>query len=102
MRNDTSDLGDCGTPTPPGPDRTTDDRWRIVQQAIDALAPVVAGDGGAVSLVAVEGDRVTVRLGGTCGACELASLTLLGLRQRLVPQLGRAIRVVPEGVPTDA
>ena len=102
MRDETLALGDGGDPASPAAGPTVEDRRRIVQEAIDALAPVVAGDGGMLSLVAVEGDQVIVRLAGTCGACELASLTLLGLRARLVPQLGRAIRVVPEGTPISA
>ncbi len=101
MHNETAPLRNGVDPAPPPAGPTIEERRRIVQEAIDALAPVVAGDGGMLSLVAVDGDQVTVRLAGTCGACELASLTLLGLRARLVPQLGRAVRVVPEGTPID-
>ena len=82
---------------------TTDaQRMAVVQQAIDALQPVFARDGGDVTLVGVAGDLVTVRLSGTCVGCELASLTLLGLRQRLVGALGRGVRVVPVGRSGDA
>ena len=48
-----------------------------------------------VPLVEIVGDIVRVRLSGTCAGCELSSLTLLGLRHKLVPHFGRSVRVVP-------
>ena len=81
---------DTGAPT------TNVERIRVVQKAIDELQPVFGRDGGDVSLVDVAGDLVTVRLAGACADCQLSSLTLQALRQRLVPSLGRSVRVVPE------
>ena len=72
------------------------ERILTVQKAIDDLRPMFMRDGGDVKLVDVVGDLVTVRLTGTCARCELSTATLQGLREYLVPSLGRSVRVVPE------
>lgn len=72
------------------------ERILIVQKAIDELRPVFIHDGGDLKLVDVAGNIVTVRLFGTCANCEMSSATLHGLREKLVPSLGRSVRVVPE------
>ena len=74
------------------------ERILIVQKAIDEMRPVFLHDGGDVTLVDVSGDIVTVRLSGTCADCEMSIMTLHGLRDRLVPSLGRSVRVVPDTV----
>jgi NifU-like protein len=72
------------------------ERILIVQKAIDELRPVFVHDGGDLKLVDVSDDLVTVKLYGTCANCEMSSATLHGLREKLVPVLGRSVRVVPE------
>jgi NifU-like protein len=72
------------------------ERILIVQKAIDELRPVFIHDGGDLKLVDVAGDIVTVKLSGTCANCEMSSATLHGLREKLVPSLGRSVRVLPE------
>lgn len=72
------------------------ERVLVVQKAIDELRPVFLHDGGDLKLVDVDGDLVTVKLYGTCANCEMSSATLHGLREKLVPTLGRSVRVVPE------
>jgi NifU-like protein len=72
------------------------ERILIVQKAIDELRPVFIHDGGDLKLVDVADDIVTVKLSGTCANCEMSSATLHGLREKLVPSLGRSVRVVPE------
>jgi len=46
---------------------------RVIEEKIN---PAVASHGGWVSLVAVEGDSVFVRLGGGCQGCGMVSVTL--------------------------
>jgi len=72
------------------------ERILVVQKAIDELRPVFIHDGGDLKLVDVAGDLVTVKLYGTCANCEMSSATLHGLREKLVPALGRSVRVIPE------
>jgi len=88
------------TPTEKADDRAVAlslvERILIVQKAIDELRPVFIHDGGDLKLVDVADDVVTVKLFGTCANCEMSSATLHGLREKLVPSLGRSVRVVPE------
>ena len=43
----------------------------------------------------VEGDKVMIRLSGSCVGCQAASVTIEGVQQRLTEKLGRPLRVVP-------
>ncbi len=40
------------------------------------IKPVLQRDGGNIELLDVEGNRVMVRLGGTCAGCSKSRLTL--------------------------
>ena len=43
---------------------------------LDALRPMLQGDGGDLEFVKMEGKTVTVKLMGHCGSCPYAMLTL--------------------------
>ncbi len=66
-----------------------------IKQAIDELRPHLRADGGDCELVGVEGNLVTVRLLGACIGCQLSSLTLNGLQERLIRKLGVPLRIAP-------
>ncbi len=72
-------------------------RIRLIEQAFEELRPSLKADGGDCELVAVEGASVFVRLKGACVGCQLASVTLGGIRQRLSAELGMPLRVIPVG-----
>jgi NifU-like protein len=85
-------------PTPaPRPARRLDaPEWiAAIESALAALRPRLKADGGDCQLVDVVGDVVRVRLTGACVGCQLASMTVLGLRMRLVEALGFPVKVVP-------
>ena len=67
----------------------------LVQSAIDDLRHHLQRDGGDIELIGVDGDMVTVNLKGTCVGCVLASVTLAGIRKRLIDLVGRPLRVLP-------
>jgi len=67
----------------------------VVEEAIAGLRQHLSRDGGDIEFVAVDGDMVIVDLKGGCAGCVLSSLTLAGLRQRLIEATGRPLRVVP-------
>jgi Fe-S cluster biogenesis protein NfuA len=46
-------------------------------------------------LVAIEGNKVMVKLTGACVFCKLASMTLEGIQSRIVERLGELVRLVP-------
>ncbi len=47
-----------------------------VRDALELIRPAIQMDGGDIELVGVQGQTVTVRLSGTCGACPISPVTL--------------------------
>ncbi len=73
----------------------SDPRFEVISSIIDEVRPSVRQDGGDLELVAIEGDRVKVRLTGQCLTCSLAGQTLGGIRRRLMQALGAPVMVIP-------
>lgn len=67
----------------------------LIQSAIEEIRPHLQRDGGDIELVDVDGDTVMVNLHGTCVGCQMSSITLAGVQERLMDLLGRPLRVVP-------
>jgi NifU-like protein len=74
---------------------TTLQRIRLIEQSIEELRPVFRRDGGDCELVDVEEDRVFVRFSGACLGCQMESVTLQGVQERLMERLGQPLRVIP-------
>ncbi len=70
-------------------------RIRRIETVIESLRPRLQMDGGDVELVDVVGDTVYVTMTGACSGCQMASMTLGGIQQRLVEELGQFLRVMP-------
>ena len=68
---------------------------RVIEAAIEELRPFLRADGGDCELVDVDGDRVLVRLSGACVGCQMASVTVGGIQERLIAKLGHPLRVIP-------
>lgn len=82
--------------TPAGAPRMTNlQRMRLIEEAIQELRPYLQRDGGDCELVDVEGDRVMIRLSGSCVGCQMASVTVHGVQDRLIEKLGQPLRVIP-------
>ncbi len=71
------------------------ERVPAIEAALAALRPRLQADGGDCRLVDVVDDVVRVRLTGACVGCQLSTITVLGVRMRLIEALGRPIKVVP-------
>lgn len=71
------------------------ERERLIAATIAEMRPFIRADGGDLELVAVRGQRVEVRLTGTCLSCALAGQTLGGIRRRLMGVLDIPVMVVP-------
>lgn len=84
-------------PAPVRPKRNLDTPEFVaaIEAALEDLRPRLAADGGDCRLVGVEGDMVRVRMSGACVGCQLASMTVAGVRMRLIEKLGFPVRVVP-------
>ncbi|MDR3493564.1 MAG: Fe-S cluster assembly protein NifU [Ancalomicrobiaceae bacterium] len=68
---------------------------RLIEEALHEIRPFLKRDGGDCQLVDVEGDMVEVKLSGACVGCQMASLTVNGVREKLIAKLGMPLRVVP-------
>lgn len=67
----------------------------LVRSAIEELRSHLQRDGGDIELIEVDGDTVIVDLKGACVGCILSSVTLAGIRKRLIDLVGRPLRVLP-------
>lgn len=79
----------------PGVARSTVQEAILIARLLERARPRVKADGGDVELVDYADGTVFVRLAGVCAGCSAASLTLGGLRQKIVQALGHPVRVVP-------
>lgn len=70
-------------------------RIRRIETVLESLRPQLRADGGDVELVEVDGNVVYVNMTGACSGCQMAAMTLGGIQQRLLEDLGEFIRVVP-------
>jgi NifU-like protein len=70
-------------------------RIKKIEKVIESIRPQLQADRGDVELVDVDGDIVYVYLTGACSGCQMATLTLGGIQQRLMEELGEFIRLVP-------
>lgn len=74
-----------------------------VLNALDEIRPFLASDGGDISLVSIEDDRlVKVQLHGACAACSVNQMTLkTGVEMTIkkhAPQIEAVISVEPSSI----
>jgi NifU-like protein len=64
--------------TPVKPKRLTNiEKIKLIQETLDReIKPALKQDGGDIQLVDVNGDRVLVKLTGTCASCAMSQITL--------------------------
>lgn len=70
-------------------------RRPLIEAALEAIRPNLRRDGGDCQLVRMEADAVYIRLSGACVGCQLASVTVNGVRQKLIEAVGMPLRVIP-------
>ncbi|MCC3246366.1 Fe-S cluster assembly protein NifU [Methylocystis sp. WRRC1] len=68
---------------------------RLIEEAIEELRPYLQKDGGDCELIDVDGSNVLVTLSGACMGCQMSSVTVSGIQERLIAKLGMPIRVIP-------
>ena len=84
--------------TAPEPARrklTNLERIRRIETVIESIRPNLKRDHGDVELVDVDGKNVYVNMKGACVGCQMASVTLEGIQERIVEDLGEFVRVLP-------
>ena len=77
------------------PENPDEVRYKAVAQAIAELRPYLQRDGGDCHLVGVEGNIVKIKMAGACVGCQLASVTIHGIQEKLIAKLGMPLRIVP-------
>lgn len=70
-------------------------RVRRIETAIESIRPQLQMDKGDVELVDITDDAVFVNMVGACSGCQMAALTLNGIQQRIMEELGQFIKVLP-------
>jgi len=81
----------------PKPKLNTLQKIKLVEEIIEEVRPSLQRDGGDCELVDVDGDKVMLKLTGACVNCQLASMTVSGVQERLVQRSGLPLRVIPVG-----
>lgn len=81
---------------------TTLQRIRRIETVLESIRPTLQRDKGDVELIDVEGKNIYVKLTGACMGCQMASMTVGGIQQRLIEELGEFVKVVPVGSQTPA
>jgi len=66
-----------------------------IAAGLEEMRPRLQRDGGDCELVGIEDGVVRVRLTGACVGCQLASMTIVGVRMKLTEKLGFLVRVIP-------
>jgi NifU-like protein len=86
------------SPLPPASATMTNlQKIRLIEETIEELRPILRKDGGDCELVDVDNANILVRLSGACVGCQMASITVSGIQERLVAKLGIPVRVIPVG-----
>ena len=74
---------------------TSVQRIRRIEAVIESIRPNLRMDGGDAELVEVDGNTIYIKMIGACSGCGMASMTIGGIQQRLMEELGEFIKVVP-------
>jgi len=74
---------------------TTLQKIKLIEQAIEELRPFLKQDGGDCELVDVEDNKVYVKLSGACVGCQMSSVTINGVQEKLIEKIGTPLRVIP-------
>ncbi|PPD44316.1 MAG: Fe-S cluster assembly protein NifU [Methylocystis sp.] len=91
----TSPLTPASPLPPPSAGMTNLKKMRLIEEAIEEIRPYLKKDGGDCELIDVDGSNVMVSLTGACTGCQMASVTVSGIQERLIAKLGVPVRVIP-------
>jgi NifU-like protein len=59
------------------------------------VRPQLQRDHGDIELVDVDGKTIYVNMTGACAGCQMEALTLQGIQQKLMEDLGEFVKIVP-------
>ncbi|MBB1486503.1 Fe-S cluster assembly protein NifU [Oceanospirillum sediminis] len=70
-------------------------RMRRIEAVIERVRPQLQRDHGDVELIDIDGSNIHIRLTGACTNCQLASMTLSGIQQQMMEELGEFVKLIP-------
>ncbi len=70
-------------------------RIKRIEMILDSIRPQLQRDHGDIELVDVDGKTIYVNMIGACSGCQMEAMTLQGIQQRLMEDLGEFVKVVP-------
>ncbi|MFD2113182.1 Fe-S cluster assembly protein NifU [Thiorhodococcus fuscus] len=70
-------------------------RIRRIETVLESIRPTLQRDHGDVELVDIDGKNVYVNMKGACSGCQMAAVTLEGIQERIIDELGEFVRVLP-------
>jgi NifU-like protein len=85
----------AATAIPASSGMTNLQRIRRIEMVLESIRPTLQADKGDVELIEVDGNTVYVKMTGACSGCQQASMTIGGIQQRLMEDMGEFIKVVP-------
>jgi NifU-like protein len=71
-------------------------RIKRIEMVIDAIRPQLQMDKGDAELIDVIGNTVYLKMTGACSGCQMATMTLNGIQQRIIEDLGEFMKVLPD------
>lgn len=74
-------------------------RVKLIEDTIEEVRPSLQQDGGDCELIDIDGNNVMLKLTGACINCQLSSMTVTGVQERLIERTGLPLRVIPVKVP---
>lgn len=74
---------------------TSFQRIKKIEEVIEKVRPALQADRGDIELIDVDGNKIMVHLVGACAGCQMAGMTLGGIQQQLMEELGEFIHLVP-------
>ncbi len=83
-------------PEEPKPGKLTNlQRIKRIEMVLDSVRPQLQRDHGDIELVDVDGKTIYVNMTGACAGCQMEALTLQGIQQKLMEDLGEFVKIVP-------
>lgn len=70
-------------------------RIRKIEEVLERVRPMLQKDKGDAELVDVDGKSIYIRLTGACTGCQLANMTLNGIQQQIMEELGEFVQLIP-------
>jgi len=70
-------------------------RIKRIETVLEAMRPQLQRDHGDIELVDVDGKTLYVNMTGACSGCQMEALTLQGIQQKLMEDLGEFVKIVP-------